>query len=110
MRIYRYGSQDAARAAGCHPSYGLEDTGSSCLERCEPIEVVLPEGYGTVECSDGRMRLLDPMGRVCELVANKDIGFWAMPMSGSGGLGLYIRVGDGDAEAWEGSTMGGDAS
>ena len=101
--IYRYSDQDTVRVIGRYPGYGLEDIGNRDLEWCDPIEVELPEGYGTVACGDGRARLQDPNGRVCELVANGDCGFWIMPTAGGGDWGLYVHIGEDDAATASGA-------
>lgn len=58
---------------------------------------------GIDECFDGKRRIVDPRGRVCELVANADRGFWVMPMTGASGFGLYVRV---DDPMWDGKASG----
>lgn len=104
--VYRYSSAGVDRTAGMHPGYGLRDTAPALdpLEFCDPVEIELPGGYGVVECHDGAERIEDPEGRVCELVANGDSGFWVMPMTGgASGLGLYVRI---DGPEWDGEGFG----
>lgn len=101
--IFRYSDCSIETTNGLYPRFGVAAAPCENLEFCEPIEVELPEGYEVVECLDGKLRLQNPTGSVCELATNKDHGFWIYPMTGSDAETLYVHV---DAPVWDGHKFG----
>lgn len=91
--IYRYSRLSTYRIRGWYPSYGLDYRHGCTDDFCDVVRVDLPDGYDVVTCCDGLNRLQDANGNVCDLVANKNYGFWIMPVNG-GELGSYVHVED----------------